>query len=210
MTDACNLYDNSRLSLIPETDTANIQSMKYSFFVALNLAALLIAGCSSTPTTVDKGTISAATFSFVTRSTRPDPAFADSREQIHKMIQDSITRNLADKGLKNVASGGDLVVAYLVIVGNNASIETINTYFGYGRDTAALSNKALDAYSNSKNPNYFQAGTLLIDIIDAKTYKLLKRSYVVRSLLNNPSTEVRAEHIQEAVDATLKDLRIKH
>ena len=66
-----------------------------------------------------------------------------------------------------------LIVAYLVIVGNNASTEAISTYFGYNRDAAALHDKAQDAYASSKNPNYFEAGTLLIDLIDAKTYKLL-------------------------------------
>ena len=106
------------------------------------------------------------------------------------------------------AAGGDVTVAYLVIVGNNASTEVIDTYFGYGRDASGLQEKAQAAYTGSKNPNYFEAGTLLVDIIDAKTYKLLKRSYVVRPLLSNPSAEVRAERIQEAVDAVLKDLRI--
>jgi hypothetical protein len=118
------------------------------------------------------------------------------------------SRNLADKGLTKVASGGDVIVAYLVIVGNNASPEAVNDYFGYGRDAAALEDKAQDAYSSSKNPNYFEAGTLLVDIVDAKTYKVLKRAYVVRPLLSNPTAEVRAERIQEAVDAVLKDLRI--
>ena len=42
--------------------------MKNSFFITLNLAALLLAGCSSTPTRVDKGPIHAATFSFITGS----------------------------------------------------------------------------------------------------------------------------------------------
>ena len=182
--------------------------MKNSFFVTLNLAALLAAGCSSTPTKVDTGPIPAATFSFIAGGTRTAASFADSREQIHAMIQASISRKLASKGLNNVASGGDLIVAYLVIVGNNVSTEAINTYFGYGRDTYALLEKAQDAYSSSKNPNYFEAGTLLIDLLDAKTFKLLKRSYVVRPLLRNPSQEVRAARIQEAVDAALQDLRI--
>jgi hypothetical protein len=52
--------------------------------------------------------------------------------------------------------------------------------------------------------------TLLVDILDAKTYKLLKRAYVVRPVLSNPTAEVRAERIQEAVDAVLKDLRVAH
>ena len=182
--------------------------MKYSFLVTLNLAALLVAGCSSTPTRVDKGPIPAATFNFVANSPGAAPAFANGREQIHALIQDSISRNLASKGLNNVPSGGDVIVAYLVIVGNQVSTEAINTYFGYGRDSSALSDKAHAAYTSSKNPNYFEAGTLLVDIIDAKTYKLLKRSYVVRPLLANPSAEIRVERIQEAVDAVLQNVRI--
>jgi hypothetical protein len=107
-----------------------------------------------------------------------------------------------------VEAGGDVTVAYLVIVGNNASTEMIDTYFGYGRDSSALHDKAHAAYGRSQNPNYFEAGTLLIDFIDSRTYKLLKRAYVVRPLLRNPSAEVRVERIQEAVDAVLGDLRV--
>lgn len=168
----------------------------------------LCAGCSSVPTKVDTGPIHAATFSFIARSSKPGLTFADDRASLHTMIQEAITRNLAGKGLTQVASGGDVTVAYLVIVGNNASTMAINDYFGYGRDASALHDKAHNAYNSSKNPNYFEAGTLLVDIIDAKTYKLLKRSYVVRPLLRNPSAEVRAERIQEAVDAVLRDVRI--
>ncbi len=182
--------------------------MKSSFFLTLNLTALLLAGCSSTPTKVDSGPIRAASFSFVDGGTKAAPAFAEGREQAHAMIQNSITGNLAGKGLPKVASGGDVLVAYLVIVGNNVSTELINTYFGYGRDASGLHDKAQDAYNSSKNPNFFEAGTLLVDIVDAKTYKLLKRAYVTRPLLRNPTVAVRAEHIQEAMDAVLKDVRI--
>ncbi len=185
-----------------------MQFNKYSFIVTLNLAALLVAGCSSTPTKVDTGAIRAATFSFVDPGNRVVPGFVDNRQQINTMIQDSITRDLASKGVKRVASGGDVTVAYLLIVGNNASTVAIHDYFGYGRDFNALQNKAQDAYAGSKDPNYFEAGTLLVDIIDAKTFKLLKRAYVTRTVLRNVSAEVRAERIQEAVDAVLKDVRI--
>jgi hypothetical protein len=184
--------------------------MKDSFLVSLNVAALLVAGCSSTPTKMTTGPIHAASFSFVTRDAGTAPGFVDDRAQVHAMIQDSISRNLASKGLTKMAAGGDVTVAYLVIVGNNASTESINTYFGYGRDAIALEDKAQDAYSHSKNPNYFEAGTLVVDIVESKTYKLLKRSYVTRSLMSNPTAEVRAERIKEAVDAVLADLQIAH
>ena len=184
--------------------------MKYSFFFTLNLAVLLVAGCKSAPTRVNTGPIHATTYNFSAKRSSGEPGFVDKREPIHVMIRDSIEQNLASKGLNKVASGGDVIVAYLVIVGNNASTELIDTYFGYGRDAAALHDQAQAAYNSSKNPNYFEAGTLLIDIIDANTYKLLKRAYAVRSVLRDPSEEVRAKRIQEAVDEVLKDVRIVH
>ena len=126
------------------------------------------------------------------------------------MIHESISRDLTGKGLSQVESGGDIIVAYLVIVGDNVSTTSINDYFGYGRNASALQDKAQDAYAGSKNPNHFVAGTLLVDLVDSKTYKLLKRSYVVRPILSKPTPEVRAEHIQEAVDAVLRDVQIAH
>lgn len=110
--------------------------------------------------------------------------------------------------MRQVASGGDLTVAYLVIVGNNASTEAINTYFGYGRDVTALHEKAQSAYTGSKNPSYFEAGTLLVDILDTRSFKLLERNYATRPVLRNPTAEVRAANIQDAVNEVLKGVRI--
>jgi hypothetical protein len=179
-----------------------------TIFGSVLLAGLVFAGCSSAPSRADQGTVKARTFSFIDRGGAPAADFADSREQVHRLIQTAITENLAGKGVTKVASGGDITVAYLVIIGNNGSTEAINTYFGYGRDAFALHEKAQKAYTSSKNPNYFQAGTLLIDIVDSKSFKVLKRSYVTRPLLKNPTLEVRTAHIKEAVDAVLGDLRI--
>ena len=172
------------------------------------LTGLLIAGCSSTPTRVDRGPVKARTFDFVNGGSPTSAAFAEKREEIHRMIQDAITQNLARKGVSRVAGNSDVTVAYLVIVGNEVTTEAIDTYFGSNRDASPLADKAHTAYGKSKNPNSFQAGTLIIDILDSKTYKLLERDYVVRPLLSKPSAEVRRSYIQGAVDETLKDLRV--
>jgi hypothetical protein len=183
--------------------------MKYSCSLMLTLAALLLAGCSTAPTHVDKGPIRAATFNFIDGGSKAAPGFADNREQVHATIQEAITRNLASRGLSRVPAGGDVTIAYMIIVGNNGSTEAISTYFGYGReDASALHEKAQEAYSSSKNPNYFEAGTLLIDVVDGKTFKLLQRSYVTRPLLQDASAAVRVERIQEAVDTALKGLEV--
>ena len=172
------------------------------------LTGLMIAGCSSTPKRVDSGPVRAHSFNFVNGGTTPTAAAADQWGAVHLLIQDAISQNLAGKGVQKVTTVGDVTVAYLLIVGNNAVTESISTYFGAGRDASGLADKAHVAYTENKNPNYFEAGTLLVDIIDSRTYKVLHRNFVVRPVLRNPSTEARAANIQSAVKEVLSSLRI--
>ena len=168
----------------------------------------MLAGCSSTPTKVDTGAVHARTFNFVNRRSQPEPGFADERQVVHERIQAAIAKNLTAKGLVQVAAGGDVTVGYLVILGNNATTESIDTYFGYGEDVSALHHKAHEAYTSSKNPNYFEAGTLLIDIIDNRSFELLKRNYATRSIIQNITPEAQTERIQEVVDEIFKNLKV--
>lgn len=185
--------------------------MKDKMFALLTAAVFAMVGCSSTPTKVDKGPIRAATFSFVSGSAMPQAEFAEKREAVHAMIQAAIVKDLTGKGLQQAAPDriGDLTVAYLIILGNNVTTTSINDYFGYGRNASALVDKAHRAFTeNDSNPNYFEAGTLVIDLIDSRSHELLKRGYAVRQVLRDVSAEVRQERIQEAVDEVLKNVRI--
>ena len=183
--------------------------MRNPTFLLLTLGALALAGCSSTPTQVDRGPIHASTFSFVDPGPKPVPAYAENRQAVHRMIQEAITHNLANRGVAQTPAGGEVTVAYLILTGNNVSTTAINDYFGYGRDAAALRGKAHDAHTDSKNPAYFEAGTLVIDLIDTRSFKLLKRGYATRSLLRDPPPDLRAARIQEVVDEILADLRVE-
>lgn len=178
--------------------------MKHSLLSTLALVAFLAGGCS-TPTTVDKGPIHATTFSFV--QAKPAP-FADNDAAIHAVIQEAITKNLAAKGVSKLPMGGDVTVAYLLILGNPVATEYINDYFGYHReDLTGLMNKAHKAYTENQGPDYFEAGTLVIDFIDPAG-KVLWRSYATRRLLGNPTAEQRASYVQGAVDEALANLRV--
>ncbi|MFZ0827770.1 MAG: DUF4136 domain-containing protein [Verrucomicrobiia bacterium] len=184
--------------------------MKTIISSLLAVSALLLAGCSSTPTQVNKGPIHAGTFSFVSGRPAP-PEYAEKRAQIHKLIQNAITANLAAQDLTRVSSSRNVIVAYLIILGDNVSTTDVNDYFGYGRDSDALLDKAHQAGAiDSQNPNHFVAGTLVIDVIDAKTYKLLYRNYAVRHVLRNVPDDVRAERVQAAVDQALAGLKVIH
>jgi hypothetical protein len=181
--------------------------MRLTSLLILAAGILALAGCSSTPAKVDHGSIRARTFSFVDTGAKTPPTYADNRQIIHPMIQEAITRTLSGRGVTRVASGGDITVGYLVIVGDNAATTSINDYFGYGEDASALHEKAHEAYTKSKNPNYFEAGTLVIDLVDSKSFKLLKRGYATRPVLRNLPNDARAARIQEVVDEILRGVR---
>ena len=184
--------------------------MKPIISCLLAAGVVLLAGCSSTPTQVNKGPLHAGTFSFVRGRPAP-PEYAEKRAQIHKLIQNAITTSLAAKDLTWVGNSDNVIVAYLIILGDNVSTTDVNDYFGYGRDADALLDKAHEAGAiDSKNPNHFVAGTLIIDVIDSKTYKLLYRNYAVRHVLRNVPEDVRAERIQAAVDQVLAGLKTTH
>lgn len=173
--------------------------------LAVGALALALAGCASSPSKVDRGPIAARSFNFVVPAAPP----AARWQPLHSLVQAAITANLAQRGLAKVDAGGDLTVGYLVVAGNNASVVSISDYFANSDDPGGLADKVHEAYSGSKNPNYFEAGTLVIDLIDAKSFKLLKRGYATRPVLRDPSAEVRAAHVQEAVDEILRDLSLR-
>ena len=122
------------------------------------------------------------------------------------MIQQAINRNLAAKGVSQVPSGGDVTVAYLVVVGNNSTTTSLNSYFGYTDDSNAFVDKIHAQETANQSRGYFEEGTLIIDFVDAGTSKVLQRRCIQAPLLRNLPAETRSERIQAVVDQALKDV----
>jgi hypothetical protein len=183
--------------------------MKTSVLPLLAVGALVLAGCSSTPTRVDNGPIKAQTFNFIDTTAKPAAAFADARPDLHPRIQEAITKALASKGLTKVPNGGDVMVGYLIIVSDGVSTRAVDDYFGYSQAAVDLQNKAHETFVvGNKNPTPYPAGTLVIDVVEAKSYRLLQRNYVCRPILRELPTQERLARLQEAVDEALKGLRV--
>ncbi len=176
--------------------------------MCLTLAAL-VAACSSVKTHVDKGPIPARTFAFLDTGSRATPNYAEDRKEAHALIQEAIVKSLAAKGVNHVASGGDVTVAYLVIVANNVATTALNDYFGYTPDSEALLQKVHSEETvGDKNRGYFEAGTLVIDFLDPKTSKILQRRSIQAPVLRNLPMESRTARVQSIVDQALADVRI--
>jgi hypothetical protein len=185
------------------------EHMKINTYALIVAGALALAGCSSVKTHVDTGPIHARTFSFINTGARPLPTYAENRKLIHQNVQEAIAKNLTAKGLTQVPQGGDITVAYLVIAGNNATTTSLNDYFGYTADADALVNQAHKSGAVKSNERgYFEAGTLVIDILDPQTSKLLKRGTVQAQILRELPMDEREARLQSFVDQALSDLKI--
>ena len=171
--------------------------------VGLSLT-LALAGCSSVKSSVNKGAVTARTFSFLNSGARQMPNA--SRKQAHELVQQALINNLSRKGVSYTATGGDVSVAYLIVVGNNGATTSLNEYFGYTDDSAAMVDKVHSAQTGGDNRDYVEAGTLVIDIMDPGTSKILQRRSVHSQVLRNLTRESRAARVQSLVDNALKDV----
>jgi len=94
-------------------------------------------------------------------------------------------------------------------VGNNVATTSLNSYFGYTPDSEALVEKVHSQQTGSEaSRGYLETGTLVIDVLDPATSKLLQRRSLQAPLLRDLPAEKRTERVQEIVDQTLRDLPI--
>jgi hypothetical protein len=185
----------------------NLQFRNPASLLGCLLLAGVLAACSSVKNHVDKGPVKAGTFSFLNTGSKQAPDYADQSAQAHAMVQQAITKNLAARGITHTATGGDITVAYLIIVGNNSTTTSLNGYFGYTQDSDALVQKVHSQQTGAdKARGYFEAGTLVIDIVDPGTSKLLQRRSIQAQVLRNLPQEQRSERVQAIVDQALKDV----
>lgn len=191
----------------PETPVCS-KIHNVSHLLGCILVAAMLAGCSSVKTQVDKGPVKARTFSFLNTGDRQLPDYAEERKQAHAMVQQALINNLAAKGVSYAPSGGEMTVAYLIVVGNNSSTTSLNNYFGYTPDSEAFLNKVHSEQTGNDARGYFEAGTLVIDFVDPATSKLLQRRSIQAQVLRNLPSETRTARIQAIVDQALKDLRV--
>jgi hypothetical protein len=172
------------------------------------VAVSWLAGCASVEMKVDSGPIVARTFSFVPRGPGATDPLPENEQKVHALIQEAITANLAARGVSRVDAGGDVVVAYLVIIGDGTITTYRDEYFGFDSDAGELMSEVHARSLNQGGRNYRVAGTLVIDVLDSAATTLLKRSTIQSELLRTLAPDVRVARLQAAVDQALSDLRM--
>ncbi len=164
------------------------------------LASLALLSCSSSvdlPKGTSKGYTSAR---LVKPGDRETPGFAEKNPGVNRAIQSALADEFRSHGLSAGTGSADLIVAYLILIQDNFSTTAIDDYFGYGRDEDAIVDRAqLKGVVENQRPDRFMAGTLVIDVMDARTQELVFRNYVTRDLHLGASSGEREARIRQAV-----------
>ncbi|MGB6221911.1 DUF4136 domain-containing protein [Haloferula sp.] len=172
--------------------------------IALATLAFAAVSCSSVemPKGTSKGYTSAR---LVTIDKEPtyDKEFPN-QASANRMIQKSLASNFRANHLTVTDGSADLIVGYLVLVQNNYSTIAFDDYFGYGRDSDSIVDKAqtLGVVKNNR-PDAFESGTIVVDVIDARTNELVYRGHATRDIYTSSSASARQANINAAVTEAL-------
>lgn len=178
--------------------------MKSLTFPVLAALSLVLAACGP-GIDLPKGTSKSYTSARLTQRNPSLPAVSDPTQRgIHDMIQNSLRRQFQAKGLAYGAANAELVVAYLVIYQETGMTASHEEYFGYGRDGAAITDRAHErGVIDSTRPDFFRQAGIVIDLIDSRSNKLVYRNIAKGDVIKGVSAGTRAARIDAAVAQAL-------
>lgn len=130
--------------------------------------------------------------------------FASRDDRANHAIQSALASTFRANGIAVDPNNADLTVGYLVVVQDNATTQLIDDYFGFGRSSMQIAEIAHErGVIRNNRADYYQAGTVVIDIIDNKTGKLVYRDYATRDVtgeLSDAQLQARANSaVQQAL-----------
>jgi hypothetical protein len=172
------------------------------------LAVLLVAGCSSVQTLVEKN----PNVDFDTYQTWDwypgEPAVTgdprvDLDEEFRKYIMSSVEQHLARRGYKRSGFSPDLYVDYQVTLQDIDQSQVINNY--YGEDSYPDMQFDLPSFQSTYNYEW-EEGALLLMMFDAKSKQLVWRGMASTEVnTQGPRKEAR-ERIDKAVEKLTDDV----
>lgn len=117
--------------------------------------------------------------------------------EVDRRIRSSIASELRRRGYRETETGGELIVSFAA--GLNAELNETEFNKSYGEEFKA-------AFPPAARPNEtrcFKKGSLVIDVLDAKTRKLCWRGTVLANIDTNVDEKAKDRRVRAAVRALL-------
>lgn len=175
--------------------------------------AALVAGCSSIETSYDfdpKADFAGLkTYQWLDKPQKltGDPRI-DGNTILANRIHEAVNTELAARGFRKVSSDPDFLVAYHVSLDKRRSVQTLNSYYGYGPGWSY-------GYGASYRPGYwagapetyayeYEEGTLILDIVNPANKELIWRGSAQDEVNFKSTPEKDQTQLNEAVHQMLE------
>lgn len=167
-------------------------AMKLRFFFVAAVGVLVLSNCAkdrfeASNTAVPKAELrNYGTYEWSPKRTLNLMSREKNNPVVDQRIVAAVDRELALKGLTMVAAGqGDLVATYAATSRQGMESQEVDEYFEYANDDG------IGTYPSGSGGSLavkeFEEGTLLFDLSDRKTGKLVYRGSAKATLLDDPS-----------------------
>ncbi len=164
---------------------------------AITLLSLLLGGCAGMVIQSDQDpAVSLDSYGSYTWSPN-QRASGDVRvtPALRTQVREDIDRHLADKGYVRVNSGADFSVAWQVTIEGETIVQTLDYYSG--------SNFKATVGTTGPVQRRYEEGTLIIDITEGESERLIWRGTATAEVRQSPSMEERSARVAEAVQKVL-------
>jgi hypothetical protein len=176
--------------------------------------AALVAGCSTIETSYDfdpKAKFTGLkTYKWLDKPQKltGDPRI-DGNTILANRIHEAVDTELAARGFRKVSSDPDFLVAYHVSLDKRRSVQTLNSYYGYGPGWGY-------GYGASYRPGYwggapetyvyeYEEGTLILDIVNPENKELIWRGSAQDEVNFKSTPEKDQTQLNEAVQQMLEN-----
>ena len=176
--------------------------------LAFSLLALAVSACSGMRVESDfdpqHSFARYSTYAWLDRAVGRD--LQSGVAELSPIITEVVDQELARKRFfTGVASAADFLVGYHVAVQGRIDVNSVNSYYRHGPADAPWHYPGLIGVAADPYTTFFEEGTLIIDVVDARSRRLVWRGTAQAEVNRTATREEQDERVREAVRKILRE-----
>ena len=165
--------------------------------LSLCLGIVLLSGCSTTRIDQPKGSSAGySTFRLYQHNPNHVPDFTNREDRVNEYLQSTLRDEFKAQGLKESEENAELIVSFLLIVQDTAVTTAISDYYiNSGSDILSEAHRRM---GKKNRPGGYEAGAIIVDIIDKDSGDLIYRDFAKREVLDYLTPAEKEKRTKEA------------
>lgn len=173
--------------------------------ISLCFGIILLSGCSTTKKIDFPKGSSAGYSTFRMYEHNPDhvPDFTNREDRVNSYLKSALESEFKAQGLQESPENAELIVSFLLVVQNTAVTAAVSDYYvSSGSDIVSEAHRRL---GKSNKPSGYEAGAIVVDIIDKDSGTVIYRNFAKREVLDYLTPAEKEKYTKEAAVEAVAD-----